>query len=134
MIRSILKIRKNVPDPAQSAGSVNNRRAGRVRCDGIVSTWGDLINASGTGCRLRTRLDLKPGLVGTLTINGPDGPIMLRARVVWARKKNWGKSEVGVQFEEVDPETRSRLSRLAEFASRGTILDGLADTEFRVAG
>jgi hypothetical protein len=133
MIRSILKIGKT-GQPEQRKGDINNRRAGRVRCEGIASTWGDLINASATGCRLRTKLDLQPGLVGTLTINGPDGPIMVRARVVWVRRKNWGKSEAGIQFDGVDNDIRSRLSRLADFASRDTVMDGLTDTDHRLAG
>lgn len=133
MIRSILRIgRTGITD--EPKGDANNRRAGRVRCAGIASTWGDLINASGTGCRLRTKLDLQPGTVGTLTINGLDGPIMVRARVVWFRRKGWGKSEAGIQFEGVDAQTRSLLSRLADFASRDTVIDGLTDTDFRVAG
>lgn len=130
MIRGLLHLG---PKPAPQGPGSNKRGGGRVRCEGIKSSWGEVVNASATGCRIITRLDLHVGVPTMLTIETPDGPVKLAAKVVWARKKNWGKQEVGVQFVEVDPAGRARLARLAEFASRDVVIGELSETTRRPA-
>lgn len=129
MIRSILQIggRKPVHD------GTNARRAGRVVCDGIVSNWGEVLNASSTGARLlagRKEIVPESGQSGTLIIKGPDGPFRLVGRVVWCRKQNWGRRELGVQFIDVPVEARYHLLRLAEMAVRTPMMDTLTPDGF----
>lgn len=130
MIRSILQIGGH--DPEKRRG-VNLRRAGRVVCDGVSTTWGDVVDASSSGMRLVARGKAIPvvGEASVLTIQGLDGPFRVVARVIWTRKRSWRRREIGVQFVEVPLESRGHLARLAEFASRATCINELDDTGFR---
>lgn len=128
MIRSILHIGGK---PAESTDA-NQRRAGRIRCDGVKCSWGMVLNASATGMRIiaKGRNIPESGQTGTLVVDGPDGQFRIAAKVVWARQRNWGKREIGIQFMNVPPEARHQLLRLAEMAGRDLTMQGLADTGF----
>lgn len=131
MIRSILQIggqkKQESYDPKN-----NHRRAGRVRCEGILTSWGEVLNASASGMRINSRGQAIPekGEVAVLTIQGPEGPFKLTAKIVWAKNKNWGKKEIGVQFVDVPEQSRWHLARLAEAASRATMMDTVSSNGF----
>jgi phage baseplate assembly protein gpV len=130
MIRSILQIGgKGTPT---IAGVANNRRAGRVRCEGFTTSWGEIVNASASGLRIQAKGKAIPevGEAAVLTINGPEGPFKVAAKIVWTKQKNWGKREIGVQFIEVTEQGRWHLVRLAEAASRSTMLDAVTSHGF----
>jgi hypothetical protein len=130
MIRSILQIGgKGTPT---IVGDANNRRAGRVRCEGITTSWGEIVNASASGLRIKAKGRTIPevGETAVLTIQGPEGPFKVAAKIVWAKQKNWGKREIGVQFIEVSEQGRWHLVRLAEAASRSTMLDAVTSHGF----
>jgi hypothetical protein len=130
MIRSILQIGgKRTPTVV---GDANNRRAGRVRCEGITTSWGEILNASASGLRIKAKGKTipEPGVSALLTIQGPEGPFKVAAKIVWAKQKNWGTREIGVQFIEVSEQGRWHLVRLAEAASRSTMLDALTSHGF----
>lgn len=123
MIRSILQIGTRKA-PTADPGA-NKRGGGRIACEGIFTGWGEILNASASGLRLSARGRAIPevGETAPLAIHGPEGTFSVLARVVWARHKNWGRREIGVQFVEVSPQARWHLARLAEAAARGTVLD-----------
>jgi hypothetical protein len=130
MIRSILQIG---PRPTQQLPQgANKRRAGRVVCDNVRTTWGHILNASATGARINARGNTipSPGETSVLTIEGPAGPFKVTAKVVWAKKQNWGKREIGIQFVDVTPQARAQLVALAEIASRSTMLDTVTPDGF----
>lgn len=131
MIRSILQLGGAKKSPTCEAGA-NNRRAGRVKCEGILTSWGEVLNASASGLRITARGRAIPemGEVAVLTIQGPEGPFKLTAKIVWAKNKNWGKREIGVQFVDVPEQSRWHLARLAEAASRATMMDTVSSNGF----
>lgn len=131
MIRSILQIGGDKKQ-ATTAPAANQRRAGRVRCEGILTSWGEIVNASGSGLRISAKGKTIPelGETAVLTIQGPEGPFKITAKIVWAKQKNWGKREIGVQFIDVPEQARWHLARLAEAASRATMMDTVGSDGF----
>lgn len=130
MIRSILQIGgKGQKSPPPGA---NQRRAGRVRCEGILTSWGEVLNASASGLRISAKGKTVPelGETAVLTIQGPEGPFKVTAKIVWSKQKNWGKREIGVQFVDVPEQARWHLARLAEAASRATMMDSITSNGF----
>lgn len=133
MIRSILQLGGRGEDPGATRSGSNLRRAGRIVCANTCCSWGEVLNASASGMRILARTKLVPPVntVSVLTIQGPDHAFQVSARVVWSKKRNWGKQELGVQFVEVPPESRAQLARLAEMAGRDITMDGLDVDGFR---
>jgi hypothetical protein len=131
MIRSVLHLGE-----APAAPGANSRKAGRVVCERVRCDWGEVLNASASGMRIlaRARRLPDPGRAAVLTVQGPDRPFSVVARVVWSKQRNWGRREVGVQFVEVSPMARAQLMRMAEVAGRGVSLKGLTADGFRAAG
>ncbi|MBL8746341.1 MAG: PilZ domain-containing protein [Phycisphaerae bacterium] len=117
---------------ANPAPSDNQRRAGRVNCEGIMTSWGEILNASASGLRISARGKALPeiGEVAMITICGPEGPFEVTAKAVWIKHRNWGKREIGVQFVDVPEQARWHLARLAEAASRATLLDTVTSNGF----
>lgn len=125
MFRHLLMLGR---DSIRTSRASDNRSTGRVLCEGVKTSWGEIINASATGLRLLTKQKLVPGIAGVLVIEGPDGPIRVGARVVWAKGRSWGRHEIGVNFVDVPPEARRQLMELAAMASRDLVL---SDTRSR---
>lgn len=125
-----------------SKGPKNPRRHGRVRCQDIACSLGELMDLSASGMRVRLPAmgivdRAEQGDELTVTLQGLDGPIRLLCRVVWSRKVGigWGRSrrEVGLVFLEVGERERRGLSLLGRAAaSNETILDDI--DRFRHAG
>lgn len=118
--------------PSGRTAPDNKRSAGRLLVEDVQTSWGELVNASSTGARIRLRRGVSPkvGDTGVLTIQTGDGPFKLVVRVAWVKGRNFGKSEAGVQFVEVSAEARLGLSRVAEYASRNVSLKGLSANGF----
>ncbi len=91
-----------------------------ITSDGDVPLECRVTNLSVDGIRL-----VVPGPFGedrrlrlTITPEGGDVPLSVKARVVWAQVRNrtqGQKTTVGASFEDVDEETRARLSRLTQW-------------------
>jgi len=90
------------------------RRHGRVRCLDIECTFGDIMDLSASGMRLRT--NQRPPTVGgsfATTIIGLDGPVEFTGVVVWTKRAGFFKFEVGIEFRELSAQMRTALARLA---------------------
>lgn len=132
MIRSLLSLKYS----RGTERGENLRRSGRVMCDGVRSSWGEITNVSASGARIIARREVTPkqGETAVLIIQGLDGPFELLGKVVWITKRNWGKRELGVQFVDVQPAARHGLNRLGEMAGRGTAYDGFTQHGKRRTG
>ena len=116
-----------IPPPNQDAAR-RQRKGGRVNCHGVTCTLGEVVNISASGMRVIAKGAIEPGTEGLITIQALDGPLVIPGRVVWSKKKNWGKSEAGVQFVGLTDQHRARLLQFADYASRDTVIDELSDT------
>jgi hypothetical protein len=116
--------------PSPSPGSVaaatpgNARRFGRVRCQHVRCSLGDVVNLSASGlsarCRGRPAYAVNEPIV--VTVEGLDGPFDLPSRVVWVRREGFRRFEVGVAFMAVSDAARRALSALGRAAASNEVL------------
>ena len=123
LLRLIGLARAEEPAPAPAAG-VNARRHGRVKCEGLNSSIGEILDmsASGTRVALRRKLDLTPGDVVELTLEMLDVCVRLNARVVWKRRISARRSEVGLEFLGLTDDVREVLAMVGRSASMNQTL------------
>lgn len=99
----------------QQSGDSNNRKAGRVRCQYVTCSLGEVRDLSATGLRVLCKRN--PGIAAgqvicfrLSTLEGAELPIM--AHVAWVRKAGWFKRELGMKFLDVSAELRLALLQL----------------------
>jgi hypothetical protein len=102
---------------SESAGP-NNRKHGRVRCQGIYCSFGEILDMSASGMRVISSLRPPPvDQIVLVTIQTLEGPIAVEARVIWARKASFFKREIGMRFVDLLPSAASALSRVGSSAA-----------------
>ncbi|MFB3431361.1 MAG: PilZ domain-containing protein [Phycisphaerales bacterium] len=107
------------PDPSGWAGGVNRRRHGRVKCPGVRSSLGEVLDVSASGCKIesRGRLAARVGEVVRIRIRPlTSEPFEAYARVVWFRKVGLFRVHTGLCFEHITPEVRGGLASIASTA------------------
>ncbi len=107
------------PDPNGWSGGVNRRRHGRVKCHGVKSSLGDVLDVSASGCKVksRSRLGARVGEVVRITIHPQTSESFeAYARVVWCRKVGLFQYHSGLCFEHITPEVRRGLAAIASAA------------------
>ncbi len=103
------------------AESDESRRHGRVRCETVRSSVGDVLDASAGGMRvvLDRRLPLRKGMTLKLSIESFGEPHDVDTEVVWIKRKGLFRKEVGLSFREVTPRLRRILSEIAQSSVSG---------------
>lgn len=102
----------------------NRRRHGRVLCQDVECSLGEVLDLSASGMRIRLRG--KPPAIGEtfeLTLDALDIHLVIPSKVCWVRKAGLLKQDAGIEFAAIDAKTRSSLALLARCAaSNETIL------------
>lgn len=94
-----------VPD-----GTSNNRRHGRLRCDGMKCSIGVVLDVSASGLRLRCgRGAPDPGDTVELYLVGSDRCVKFRAKCVWTRRAGLFRREVGLEYLDMTDDMRRSL-------------------------
>jgi hypothetical protein len=94
------------------------RRHGRVLCQEIACSIGDVLDLSASGMRVRTKFRLPiNGEAFVVTVNSPDGPIAILCRLRWIKRAGIFAREAGLEFFEVGPKSRAILNELARRAA-----------------
>lgn len=107
-------INGNPGGPEAEGGSQEHRRHGRVVCQGVESNVGDVLDISASGMRVVTKFKLpEKGEVFVVTVETMQGPLAILSRVRWSRRKGLFAREVGLEFFDVGPRTRTVLAELA---------------------
>ncbi|MCC6426781.1 MAG: PilZ domain-containing protein [Phycisphaerales bacterium] len=114
------------PSPHDDVGA-NRRRHGRVLCDGVGCSLGQILDISASGARIRTKFDrLRPAEEMPLTIEGLDGPIAIHVQVMWivADEANHPIRQMltGVRFLNPNEDARRALIELARAAASNPTL------------
>ncbi len=102
---------QGIPGPADKS---NRRRNGRVLCQEIQCSLGEVLDLSGTGMRIRTRerIPTDGAPIGVI-LNGMDRQIYVICRIAWIKKAGFFQKELGLRFENPNPETLAALNALA---------------------
>ena len=92
------------------------RKAGRLNCELVDCDLGELSDISSTGMRVKVKSGpgLRVGDALNTTISGPGVTLTVGVRVVWMKKIGFFKSEVGLEFVEMNAEARLLFSRLVK--------------------
>lgn len=97
------------------SGGSELRKAGRVRCQHITCSLGEVADLSASGmrvlCKNNPHIEPNQAICFYLhSLEGKDTPVT--AEVAWSRKVGWRKHELGVRFLDVLPELRMALLQL----------------------
>jgi hypothetical protein len=96
-----------------SPETTNHRKHGRVRCQGIFCSFGEILDMSASGMRVLSAIrPPPPDQIVTVTIQTLEGPVSVEARVIWSRKTGFFKREMGMRFIDLLPSAASALSRV----------------------
>lgn len=99
--------------PEGEAANSNQRKHGRVRCQGIYCSFGEILDMSASGMRVLSAIRPPPvDKIVTVTIQTLEGPVAVEARVIWSRKTSFFKREIGMRFVDLLPSAASALSRV----------------------
>jgi hypothetical protein len=108
--------------------STSRRRFGRVLCQDVSCSLGDVLDLSAKGMRVETRHKLPP--VGTqiaTTITTLDGPLQVTVTVAWVKKAGWLSREVGFIFGKMDTATRDALTLLGRASAHNESMRDFRD-------
>lgn len=110
--------------PGLEAEQANARKHGRLKCELVSSTLGEVVDISGSGMRVRSpgKPPIRTGQQFDLTVSGLGEQIHLPVKCVWIRRIGLFKREIGLAYGELPDETRSRLSKLAHLAAVKTVV------------
>jgi hypothetical protein len=102
---------------AAPAARTRKRQQDRFSSDLLVCEYGDVLDLSGSGARLRCtgRVRFKRGQLLPLTLGVPDGKLTLKSRVVRVERRGLRAHEVAFEFIGVTPRVARALKCLAQF-------------------
>lgn len=96
----------------------SKRNAGRVRCQDIACSLGEILDLSVGGMRVKTSSRVsRVGSGITVTISALEGEVLVPCTIQWIRKRGWLSREVGVKFGSLSPEVSKALCDLARAAA-----------------
>lgn len=88
----------------------NKRRHGRLRCDGVRSSFGTILDVSASGLRLTCgRRGPGPGDVIEMFLTGSDRCVRFTAKCVWSKRTSLLRQEIGLEYVGMNDETRRSL-------------------------
>ncbi len=107
-------------------GGTNNRKAGRVRCQYVSCSLGEVRDLSSTGLRVLCKRNpsIAAGQAICFKLNTLEGAeLPVTVEVAWARKAGWLKHELGMRFLDVSPELRMALLQLCRASAYNETLN-----------
>lgn len=92
---------------------------GRVFCQYIYSSLGEIVDLSASGARVRVKgsLPITGGQCFTMKLMGLNGETIVSCKAIWIAKRGWRKHEVGVQFFDLTPEARKIIAEIGRSAA-----------------
>lgn len=110
-----MRICRNMSPVPRDTFANSQRRYGRLLCQQITCSLGDVIDLSAGGMRIRAHgsMGLREGQTVGLTLQAGTQPVPLPCQVVWMRKSSWRTWEIGLMFQDLTPRARQSLSGIA---------------------
>lgn len=114
----------NIPSSLPVDHPDNSRRHGRVRCQHVWCSLGEVVDlsASGLSARCRGRPMYRAGEPIVVSIEGLEGPFDVAARVVWVKRTGLFRHEVAVAFLAMSRAARAALTALGRCAANNEII------------
>lgn len=94
------------------------RKHGRVVCEMVSCSLGEVLDACAAGVRVRAgkENEYRTGDIVVFTITGEDRPLTFKGRVMWKKRRGIRRHEMGIQFIELSELNRQALVQLARGA------------------
>jgi hypothetical protein len=109
--------------PTNVPGGEQRRRHGRVVCQDIKCTVGEVVDLSASGMRVETgRKCPAIGTEITTMIETLEGPLPFAGVVVWSRRVGLFKFHIGIEFRNLNDAMRAALARLARASAQNETL------------
>ncbi|GDX99701.1 hypothetical protein LBMAG48_21050 [Phycisphaerae bacterium] len=103
----------NFSDLSDDKGA-EKRRHGRIICDGVQCSIGDVLDLSASGMRVKTRYKMPDaGEVFVVTLETVEGTLAVLCRIRWVRRCGMFTREVGLEFFDPGPKSKQVLQELA---------------------
>lgn len=101
----------------------NNRRHGRVKCQDLSCTLGEVLDLSASGMRVRRAGNpiVRKGERFSMTVQTLDGPMLAPVEVTWIRKTGWRRHEVGLSFIEIGAALSAALATMARSSAHNEV-------------
>lgn len=93
----------------------NNRKMGRLRCELISCDFGEVLDISKTGMRVRlkSRTQVKTGESFAIFITGPGARFEVGVRIIWIKKGGmFSGGEAGLEFINLSEDARRGFTAL----------------------
>lgn len=96
----------------------SKRGAGRVRCQDISCSLGEILDLSASGMRVKSAARIpRIGSAMTVIIGALDGEETVPCTVQWIRRRGWLHREVGLKFGPLSAKVAKSLCDLARAAA-----------------
>lgn len=114
------KARNPMPRTVAAHTADNKRRHGRIACELLTCTIGEVqdLSASGLRVRHRGRVHVKIGDTVDLSLRILDDRIPLRAKIVWLKRVRFFSHEIGLEFVDLSEQARNAIHTVARVAQR----------------
>jgi hypothetical protein len=106
------------PNPAGGKNEhIDRRKAGRLRCSGLVCSLGEVADLCASGMRVRSTRPIALATGGDITLTADDLTLTLKGRIAWSRQMGRKSYEAGLEFVGLDGEQRKTLAEIARLTS-----------------
>lgn len=107
-------------DPGAIGAPTEVRRIARMRCKMLTCEWGQVVDLSAQGMRIRHRgsAKLRPGEHIEITLSLMSTIVNVHAKIIWMRKTGFRKREIGMQFIDLSEDVISALTEITRCASK----------------
>lgn len=101
----------------------NRRRSGRLRCEAVRCSMGEVIDISAGGMRVfrRNRPGAHAGDTVTVTLDAMGHQIKAPVRICRVDCQGLFKVEIGLEFTQLTPELRATLNEIARSVSTNSV-------------
>lgn len=113
----------------------NNRRHGRLACEGMQSSLGTVLDISASGLRVKCgRNGPASGDSIMVSLSGADSSVKFCAKVVWARRIGFRHQELGLEYIGMNDDVRRALLAIVRDATSTEMMRPMWEFMHRKAG
>lgn len=112
----------HLPNPTTLTPEENRRNFGRVLCQSIHCSLGEVLDLSAKGLRVRTRQNIPTGQIFAVTVETLDGPVSIACFAPWRKRVGLFRYELGICFVDISRHAATALNNLARSVAHNEII------------